>query len=52
MPLLEDCFSIFESWGFTYRTCGFVWVKINKKSEGIFFTKDDYHNILKSNYNY
>jgi site-specific DNA-methyltransferase (adenine-specific) len=32
MPLLEDCFQIFKAWGFSYRTCGFVWVKRNKNN--------------------
>lgn len=25
-----------ESWGFTYKTCGFNWVKRNKKSDSFF----------------
>ena len=27
MPLLQDCFKVIDTWGFEYRTCGFVWVK-------------------------
>jgi site-specific DNA-methyltransferase (adenine-specific) len=34
MPLLEDCFPIFKDWGFSFRTCGFVWVKRNKNNDG------------------
>lgn len=26
-PMLKDGFSVMESWGFTYKTCGFCWVK-------------------------
>lgn len=34
MPLLKDCFPIFDAWGFKYKTCGFVWVKRNKNNDG------------------
>ena len=27
-PLLPDAFKVLESWGFNYKTCGFVWVKM------------------------
>tara|TARA_R100001460_G_scaffold2629_3_gene8419 strand:- start:5276 stop:5893 length:618 start_codon:yes stop_codon:yes gene_type:complete len=30
-PILQEAFSVIESWGFTYSTCGFVWVKTNRK---------------------
>lgn len=36
-PILQEAFRVIESWGFTYSTCGFVWVKRNKNSEGYFF---------------
>ncbi len=36
-PILEESFKIIESWGFSYSTCGFNWVKRNKKSDGWFF---------------
>ena len=26
-PLLPDALEVIASWGFTYKTCGFVWVK-------------------------
>lgn len=29
-PILKDAFRVIESWGFTYSTCAFVWVKKNK----------------------
>ena len=36
-PILQDCFKVIESWGFKYSTCGFNWVKRNKKSDNYFF---------------
>lgn len=36
-PILKECFEVIESWGFKYSTCGFVWVKKNKKSDSWFF---------------
>ena len=35
--LLRDCFSVIESWGFTYKTVAFVWIKQNRKSDGLFW---------------
>lgn len=31
-PCLEEGLELIEKWGFVYKTCGFVWVKRNKKS--------------------
>jgi len=36
-PLLEKGFEVIKSWGFTYKTCGFCWVKKNKKSDSLFW---------------
>jgi len=36
-PILKECFEVIENWGFKYSTCGFVWVKKNKKSDSWFF---------------
>lgn len=36
-PILKQSFDVIESWGFKYSTCGFVWVKKNKKSDSYFF---------------
>ena len=30
MPKLNEVFKVISSWGFDYKTCGFVWVKRNK----------------------
>ncbi len=37
MPKLNECFSLIESWGFTYKTVGFTWVKRNKISPSWFW---------------
>ncbi len=36
-PMLKEALSVIESWGFNYRTIGFVWVKQNKKSDSLFY---------------
>jgi len=36
-PILKECFDVIESWGFSYSTGGFVWVKKNKISDSFFF---------------
>lgn len=30
MPLLDKAFEVMRAWGFTYKTCGFCWVKRTK----------------------
>jgi N6-adenosine-specific RNA methylase IME4 len=35
-PFLQKSFEVIESWGFTYKTVGFVWAKLNRKSSGWF----------------
>jgi N6-adenosine-specific RNA methylase IME4 len=35
-PNLFDCLDVIKAWGFGYKTCGFVWLKTNKKSPGFF----------------
>ena len=36
-PLLKEGIRTLEEWGFTYKTCGFSWVKRNKKSDSLFW---------------
>ena len=36
-PTLQSAFSVMSSWGFTYKTAAFVWVKRNKISPGYFW---------------
>lgn len=37
IPLLKDCFSVMQAWGFAYKTVAFVWIKQNKKSNSLFW---------------
>lgn len=36
-PLLKEGLETIKRWGFTYKTCGFVWVKRNRKSDSYFW---------------
>ena len=36
-PLLIQGIKTIEKWGFEYKTCGFSWVKKNKKSNSLFW---------------
>ncbi len=36
-PCLLEGLSVMESWGFAYQTCGFNWVKRNKKADTFYF---------------
>lgn len=36
-PCLQEALKVIEAWGFTYKTCGFTWVKKNKKSDSWFW---------------
>jgi N6-adenosine-specific RNA methylase IME4 len=31
-PCLEEGLELIKKWGFTYKTCGFSWVKLNKRN--------------------
>lgn len=35
-PCLLEGLSVLKCWGFKYKTCGFVWVKRNKKADSFF----------------
>lgn len=41
-PLLDKAFEVIESWGFKYKTVGFVWAKLNKKCDEYYFTKNSF----------
>ena len=32
-PVVDKTFEVIKSWGFTYKTMGFVWVKITKQNK-------------------
>ena len=36
-PFLEKGFEVIKEWGFEYKTCGFTWVKKNKKADSWFW---------------
>ena len=36
-PCLREGLAVLESWGFTYKTAAFVWVKRNKKADSLFW---------------
>lgn len=36
-PCLREGLGVMKEWGFEYKTCGFVWVKKNKKSDSWFW---------------
>ena len=38
MPKLEESFKVINAWGFRYRTCAFVWIKIKKNNEASQFS--------------
>lgn len=37
MPELPGALSVVESWGFTYKTVAFTWIKQNKSGDGLFW---------------
>ena len=36
-PMLKEALTVIENWGFSYKTIGFLWVKLNKNNMGAFF---------------
>ena len=38
-PLLQEGLDTIKSWGFTYKTCGFSWIKKNKKADSFLSSK-------------
>lgn len=36
-PTLLESFEVIRAWGFQYKTVAFVWIKQNKKSDGLFW---------------
>lgn len=36
-PCLQEGLELIKKWGFEYKTCGFTWVKKNKKSDSWFW---------------
>lgn len=40
-PKLDWAFDVIKAWGFTYKTCAFTWIKLNKGSNRLFITIRD-----------
>jgi N6-adenosine-specific RNA methylase IME4 len=40
-PHLPDVMQVIDAWGFTYKSCGFVWVKLNKSRVQLFCDLED-----------
>lgn len=36
-PAIKEALQVIEAWGFTYKTIGFQWIKLNKSGVGYFF---------------
>lgn len=36
-PLLREAWEVMAEWGFTFKTVAFVWIKLNRKSNGLFW---------------
>lgn len=36
-PVLQDSFEVMKSWGFDYKTVGFVWIKRNRHKDSFFW---------------
>ncbi len=41
-PLLPQALDVMTAWGFTYKTVGFYWAKLNKSAGGLVFTERDF----------
>lgn len=41
-PLLDKAFEVIRAWGFTYKTVGFYWAKLNKSAGGFILTEKDF----------
>lgn len=41
MPKLREAFDVIEAWGYSYRTCAFVWVKQNPREDNIWLIRND-----------
>ncbi len=37
LPMMEEALQVIRSWGFTYKTAAFVWIKLNRQGSGIFW---------------
>ena len=35
-PMLREAWGVMDAWGFTFKTVAFVWIKQNRRSDGLF----------------
>ena len=36
-PMLREAWSVMEAWGFTFKTVAFVWIKLNRKADSLYW---------------
>ena len=36
-PQMEEALELIQAWGFSYKTCAFVWVKLNRRNQSLFW---------------
>ena len=41
-PMLPNAINLIESWGFTYKTVGFYWAKLNKTADPASFSAENF----------
>lgn len=37
LPMLKEALQVIKAWGFKYKTTAFVWIKLNRQGDGIFW---------------
>ena len=37
LPMIQEALQVIKAWGFEYKTTAFVWVKLNRHRDGIFW---------------
>lgn len=37
MPMLCEAWEVMRAWGFSFKTAAFVWIKLNKKADTVFW---------------
>lgn len=40
-PMLREAFTLFDAWGFTFKTVAYVWVKITGGQDRLFYGQED-----------
>lgn len=41
-PLLPTAFEVIRDWGFTYKTVGFYWAKLNRSADGLIYGQSSF----------